>query len=120
MDLSNAVQTREITWQRVCGTHDLVADSGVVVWHEGEQVALFYLPGQTQTLYAIANRDPRSSANIIGRGLLGEMQGTLVVAAPLYKQHFCLANGKCLEDPQQSLQVWQARLSGDAVELALT
>ncbi|MDH1630919.1 nitrite reductase small subunit NirD [Pseudomonas mosselii] len=117
MDLSNIAQTREITWQRVCGTHDLVADSGVVVWHEGEQVALFYLPGQGRELYAVGNRDPRSGANIIGRGLVGSLGATVVVAAPLYKQHFCLQNGNCLEDPTQRLPVWPVRIRGMTVEL---
>lgn len=75
MNLSNAVvQTRE-NWQAVCHAHDLVADSGVVVWLDGAQVALFYLPGQAQPLYAVDNRDPRSGANIIGRGLVGSVQG---------------------------------------------
>ncbi|RII75812.1 nitrite reductase small subunit NirD [Pseudomonas monteilii] len=119
MNLSNAVvQTRE-NWQAVCHAHDLVADSGVVVWFDGAQVALFYLPGQAQPLYAVDNRDPRSGANIIGRGLVGSVQGELVVAAPLYKQHFSLKSGACLEDAGQQLRVWPVRLNGEAVELAV-
>lgn len=119
MNLSNAVvQTRE-NWQAVCHAQDLVADSGVVVWLDGAQVALFYLPGQAQPLYAVDNRDPRSGANIIGRGLVCSVQGELVVAAPLYKQHFSLQSGVCLEDAGQQLRVWPVRLNGEAVELAV-
>jgi nitrite reductase (NADH) small subunit len=109
----------ETRWCRVCDAQDLVADSGVVVWHAGEQVALFYLPGQGRELYAVGNRDPRSGANIIGRGLVGSLGGEVVVAAPLYKQHFCLDNGRCLEDPQQQLPVWPARISAGQVQIAL-
>ena len=119
MNLSNAaVKTRE-NWQAVCRAQDLVADSGVVVWLDGAQVALFYLPGQAQALYAVDNRDPRSGANIIGRGLVGSVQGELVVAAPLYKQHFSLHTGECLEDGGQRLRVWPVRLKGEAVELGV-
>jgi nitrite reductase (NADH) small subunit len=57
MNLSNAaVKTHDLAG-RVPG-RDLVADSGVVVWLTGEQVALFYLPGQEQALYAIGQPRP--------------------------------------------------------------
>lgn len=119
MNLANAAVNTQENWQTVCQAQDLVADSGVVVWFDGAQVALFYLPGQAQPLYAVDNRDPRSGANIIGRGLVGSVQGKLVVAAPLYKQHFSLLSGECLEDAGQRLRVWPVRLTGEAVELAL-
>ncbi|WP_194789415.1 nitrite reductase small subunit NirD [Pseudomonas sp. UFMG81] len=117
MNLSNAAVAKQTTWQAVCQATDLVADSGVVVWHEGAQVALFYLPGQDQAVYAIDNRDPRSGANIIGRGLLGSVQDELVVAAPLYKQHFSLRDGRCLEDAGQRLRVWPVRVVAGQVEI---
>lgn len=117
MNLSNAAVKTQSNWQAVCTAADLVADSGVVVWHEGQQVALFYLPGQGSELFAVGNRDPRSGANIIGRGLVGSVQGELVVAAPLYKQHFCLNSGRCLEDLAQALPVWPARICEGRVEI---
>ncbi|CAK9888034.1 MULTISPECIES: nitrite reductase small subunit NirD [Pseudomonas] len=118
MSQSNAAITVQAQhWQTVCSRADLVAQSGVVVWFEGRQVALFYLPGQATPLFAVDNHDPKSGANVIGRGLLGELKGELVVAAPLYKQHFCLRDGRCLEDPQQALQVWPVRISGEQIEL---
>lgn len=63
-------------WKSVCNETDLVSNSGVVVWLDGAQVALFYLPGaQDQTLYAIDNHDPESGANVIGRGLRAVSRG---------------------------------------------
>ena len=113
----NTLANAEV-WQRVCEQQDLVRDSGVVVWLDGAQVALFYLPGaEGRTLYAIDNHDPQSRANVIGRGLIGSIKGDLVVASPIYKQHFRLEDGSCLEDPQQRLRVWPVRLNGDVVEL---
>lgn len=105
-------------WQTLCERHDLVANSGVVAWFNDRQVALFYLPGNEQPLYAVANRDPKSGANVIGRGLLGKLGGDLVIASPLYKQHFRLHDGSCLEYPEQKLDVWPVRLNGDWVEIA--
>lgn len=108
----------ELTWQPLCNRSDLVADSGVVAWHEGAQVALFHLPhAGDKTLFALDNRDPKSGANVIGRGILGSLKGDLVIASPLYKQHFRLEDGSCLEYPEQSLRVWPVRLNGDVVEI---
>ena len=113
-------QLRHAAWRPVCARRDLVADSGVVALLDGEQVALFYLPRAEagQQVYAIGNRDPKSGANVIGRGIVGHLDGHLVVASPLYKQHFRLADGGCVEYAEQRLPVWQARLNGDTVEIA--
>ncbi|MCH2342573.1 nitrite reductase small subunit NirD [Pseudomonas sp. NPDC047963] len=123
MSQSNAVRmqpSESVIWRALCNRRDLVANSGVVAWLDGEQVALFHLP-ETETgeqVFAIANKDPKSGANVIGRGILGQLKGDLVIASPLYKQHFRLADGSCLEYPEQQLQVWPVRLNGDAVEIA--
>ena len=108
-------------WQSVCSQQDLVNDSGVVVWLDGAQVALFYLPGaEGKNLFAIDNHDPQSGANVIGRGLIGSIKGDLVVASPIYKQHFRLEDGSCLEYPQQRLRVWPVRLNEGQVEVGVT
>ncbi|MCY1284105.1 Nitrite reductase (NADH) small subunit [compost metagenome] len=108
-------------WQDVCSRDDLVPNSGVVAWVEGRQVALFYLPGEVggERLYAVENRDPLSGANVIGRGIVGHLGGSLVIASPLYKQHYRLEDGSCLEFPEQQLRVWPVRLNGGAVEIGL-
>lgn len=108
-------------WQSLCSRQDLVANSGVVAWVDGIQVALFYLPGEPgdKQLYAVDNRDPKSGANVIGRGIVGSLSGNLVIAAPLYKQHFRLDDGSCLEYPEQSLRTWPVRLHGETVEIAM-
>lgn len=125
MSQSNAVRVDSVqaaSWRALCSRRDLVANSGVVAWLDGEQVALFHLP-DTETgeqVFAIANKDPKSGANVIGRGIVGQLKGDLVIASPLYKQHFRLADGSCLEYPEQQLQVWPVRINGEAVEIAST
>ncbi|WP_144638108.1 nitrite reductase small subunit NirD [Bordetella genomosp. 13] len=105
-------------WRAVCRRADLVANSGVVAWVDGAQVALFYLPQQDDAVYAVDHRDPKTGVNVIGRGIVGHLGGALVVASPLYKQHFRLQDGGCVEFPEQRLRVWPARIAGDAVEIA--
>lgn len=107
-------------WKTVCKRDDLVANSGVVARVDSQQVALFYLPEMAEkNIFAIGNRDPKSGANVIGRGLTAHINGDLVVASPLYKQHFCLNSGRCLEYPEQQLPVWQTRINGEHVEICL-
>ena len=113
----NTALNLENTWQPLCSTADLVANSGVVALVGGAQVALFYLPDSEQKVFAIGNRDPRSGANVIGRGILGQLHSELVIASPLYKQHFRLRDGGCLEHPEQRLPVWPARLHNERVEI---
>ena len=105
---------------RLCSRADLVAGSGIVAWHDGHQIALFYLPRGPEAddeLYALDNRDPFSGANVIGRGIIGDLKGELVVASPIYKQHFRLPDGQCLEDTTQRLRTWSVGWSGDDVVL---
>lgn len=105
------------TWQPLCRRADLVAFSGVVAWLEtsAAQVALFYLPGHTPALYALDHLDPFSKACVIGRGIVGDLDGAPVIASPLYKQHFRLSDGQCLEDESVKLRTWPVRFDGDRV-----
>ncbi len=114
-------QQQTLQWQSLCSRADLVANSGVVAWVDGAQIALIYLPGEEsgKQLYAIDNRDPKSGANVIGRGIVGNLAGDLVIAAPLYKQHFRLEDGTCLEYPEQQLRTWPVRLQGERVEIGV-
>lgn len=124
MSQTNTVRAqapRSAKWRALCSRQDLVANSGVVAWVDGNQVALFHLPEteEGEKVYAVDNRDPKSGANVIGRGIVGSLKGDLVVASPLYKQHFRLEDGECLEYPEQQLKVWPVRLNGEAVEIGL-
>lgn len=104
----------EAAWIPVCTLKDLVAGSGVAALIDGEQVAIFYLPDEETTLYAIDHHDPIGNAHVLARGIIGDIDGELVVASPLYKQHFSLSTGRCLEQ-DASVRVWPIRCEGDSV-----
>jgi nitrite reductase (NADH) small subunit len=94
---------------KICRLEDIVPDTGVAALVGGEQVAVFRVD---QNIYAIGNRDPFSGANVLSRGIVGDLNGELVVASPLYKQHFSLLSGRCIEDASVSVPVYQARVDG--------
>ncbi|QIB65747.1 nitrite reductase small subunit NirD [Kineobactrum salinum] len=110
--MDTAVQSR---WEQVCTQADLVPNAGVCALIAGTQVAIFFLPDATPQLYALANQDPFSGANVLSRGIVGDLQGSLVVASPVYKQHFDLRSGTCLEDPEVRVPVYAVRLQDDSV-----
>jgi assimilatory nitrate reductase catalytic subunit len=82
-----------------------VPNTGVCALVGGEQVALFRLDDK---VYAVGNLDPFSRANVISRGIVGDIKGELVVASPVYKQHFSLVSGRCLEDGSVQIPVYAA------------
>lgn len=99
----------------VCKVDDLVPGIGVGALVHGQQVALFRL--RNGEIFAIGNHDPFSGANVISRGLVGDLKGFKVVASPIYKQHFDLATGQCLEDEGVVLPVYAVQVEGDTVSV---
>lgn len=100
----------------ICNKTDLVENSGVCALINGEQVAIFYMPKEDEKVFGIANYDPIGKANVLSRGIVGDLQGQLVVASPLYKQHFNLRTGQCLED-EVKLKTYPLALDGEKVIL---
>ena len=102
-------------WTRVCGLEDILPGTGVCALVGDHQVAVFRL-GERE-LYAIDNLDPNADAHVLSRGLIGSMGERVVVASPIYKQHFDLRTGECLEVPEHSVHAWQVRLQDGQVLL---
>lgn len=106
-----------MNWLNVCSVSDLQTDSGICALVNGEQVALFYVK---TTVYAVSNFDPFGNANVLSRGVIGDLKGQIVVASPLYKQHFNLKTGICLEDESVILPVYASRIENGTVQIGVT
>jgi len=106
-------------WNAVCAVEDLVPDSGIAVWTEDGPVAIFYLPHRLPALFAISHSDPFSGANVLARGITGDIKGEPVVASPLYKQHFSLRTGKCLEDSEVVIKRYPVLVDGNKIRLKI-
>ena len=104
------------SWTRVCFADLLIPNLGTCALFEGRQVAMFKVAGE---LYAIDNYDPISGANVLSRGIIGDVKGQLVVASPLYKQHFDLKTGQCIENDDVTLNVYSIREQDGHIELAV-
>src|SRR5215469_12749622 len=91
----------------VCALEDILPNAGACALVEGRQIAIFRVDDD---LFALDNFDPASAANVLSRGIVGELKGERVVASPLYKHHYCLSSGRCLEDSSQSVNVYPVRV----------
>ena len=103
------------TWTPVCAVEDIVPNTGVCALVQDRHVAVFRVEDDVQRLYAIDNFDPNSQASVLSRGLVGNLGARIVVASPIYKQHFDLATGECLEVPENSVKAYPVRLQGGTV-----
>lgn len=105
------------SWHDVCALEDIVIDTGMAARVNGRQIALF---NTREGLFATGNRDPFSDANVLSRGIVGDLEGRLIVASPVYKQHFCLRTGICLEDTSISIAIWPVSVHEGRVLVADT
>ncbi|MEM9057588.1 MAG: nitrite reductase small subunit NirD [Pseudomonadota bacterium] len=94
----------------VCALDDILPDTGVAALIAGRPVAIFRVGASPGDLFALGNVDPFSKASVLSRGIVGDVAGATVVASPIYKQHFRLADGVCVEDASVSVPVYAVRV----------
>ncbi len=104
-------------WSAVCALDDILPDTGVCALLGGRQVAVFRVGAER--LFAIDNVDPNAGAAVLARGLVGSLSERVVVASPIYKHHFDLHTGECLEAPAHSVASYPVRLQDGRVWVAL-
>lgn len=104
------------TWLDICAVADLQPDSGVCALVNGKQIALFYFT-KSNAVFAVANYDPVGKANVLSRGMIGDIGGEPMVASPLYKQHYSLKTGTCLEHDQIKIDTYAVRVVNERVSV---
>ncbi len=113
--------TTKKSWKTICGTADLVKDSGISALianatGEDEQIAIFHIPCSEEKIYAVGNYDPIGQANVLYRGLVGCIDSEPVVSSPLYKQHYSLKTGQCLQE-DETIAVYDIRIENEQVQV---
>jgi nitrite reductase (NADH) small subunit len=103
------------SWNAICALDEIVPNTGVCALLGGEQIAVFRIAEAEERVFAIANFDPNSGASVLSRGLVGNLGERIVVASPIYKHHFDLMTGECLEAPENSVVSYRARIEGGKV-----
>lgn len=106
-----------MTYTAICHVDDILPDTGVAARVGERHIAVFRIG--RERFHAIDNVDPRSGASVLSRGLVGNLGERIVVASPLYKNHFDLATGECLEAPEQSVRAHAVRVEDGRVWVAI-
>ena len=107
------------TWKAVCSLDDIVPNTGICALVDERHVAVFHIAGREQSLYAIDNIDPNVNASVLSRGLVGSLGDRVVVASPIFKHHFDLRSGECLEAPENSVSSYAVRVENSTVLVAI-
>lgn len=113
------VRENVTTWVDVCLLSAIAPSTGVCALVEGQQVAIFRV-GNGADVYAISNYDPFSKAFVLSRGIVGDRNGILKVASPIYKQNFSLITGQCLDDETVKVPTFTVRVVNDVVQVAVS
>ena len=125
MSLSKETQViAKKSWRTICNTSDLVKDSGISALLESEansvaedeQIAIFHIPNSAEQIFAVGNYDPIGQANVLYRGLVGCIDDEPVVSSPLYKQHYSLKTGRCLQE-NKTIAVYLIRIEDEEVQV---
>lgn len=116
-------------WLTICSIEDLQPNSGICALVIDQQVAIFWiLPSPfadtdgkfVGEVLAVGNYDPLGKANVLSRGIVGDSQGRPVVASPLYKHHFNLQTGICLENDRIRIPVYSIRVNDTQVQIDIS
>ena len=104
-------------WVTVCKVTDIEPNTGVCALINEEQVAIFRI-GETEEVYAIGNFDPFSKAYVLSRGIIGDRNGILKVASPIYKQNFNLKTGECLDDESVTIPSYPVQIVDGSIQVS--
>ncbi len=110
------VKMSDAMWISVCEYQDLLPDTGLCALVSKKQVALFH-SRRLNEIFAVSNYDPIGEANVLSRGIIGSLGDEVVVASPLYKQHFNLRTGECVEKPEHKIAVYPVRVADGLVQV---
>jgi nitrite reductase (NADH) small subunit len=112
-------EVENTSWSAICSVDDIVPNTGICALVKDRHVAVFHVKADTERLFAIDNYDPNAHASVLSRGLVGNLGERVVVASPIYKHHFDLRNGECIEAPQNSVSAYPVRIENRTVWVAV-
>lgn len=104
------------SWIEICKLDDLIVNDGVNSLVDDQQIAIFRT-SEDDKVFAIGNYDPIGNAYVLSRGIVGDIKGEPVVASPLYKQHFSLLTGQCLEDDEVKVPAYPVKVIDGMIQI---
>ncbi|RMI09080.1 nitrite reductase small subunit NirD [Cellulomonas triticagri] len=106
---------------RVCGLADLLPERGTGVLLGEHRIAVFRLADDR--VLAVQQHDPYCGANVLSRGIVGDVAGAPTLTSPMYKQVWDLTTGACLDPVGKEpvdLRTYPVAVEGEDVLVAVT
>ena len=97
----------------MCRLADLEVRRGVAALVHGQAVAIFRTDGDH--VHAVGNHDPFGRTSVLARGIVGMLGEVPYVAPVAHGHHFDLRTGRCLEDDQVSVPVYDVKVVNGVV-----
>ncbi len=104
-------------WVDACSSTDLPVTGGVAAIIDDRQIAIFRVDNK---VFATSNFDPVGKANVMSRGIIGSIGEELVITSPLYKQHYSLASGQCVENSDLAIKTYPVREADGRISVKVT
>jgi nitrite reductase (NADH) large subunit len=108
----------QTSWVAVCRASDIPKDCGATYRFGQAQIAVFYVAFQNRW-YATQARCPHKGDAVLGRGILGEVDGTPKIACPFHKRTFALDSGRCLSGEGADITTFPVKVENDVVYVEL-
>ncbi len=96
-------------WYKAAEISDLPINGGVCIKYKNLQIALFSY-NRKGAYYACQNLCPHKMEMVLGRGMIGDLDGVPKVACPLHKNNFSLESGGHLNGDLPSIAVYPTRI----------
>jgi nitrite reductase (NADH) small subunit len=115
------IVSEPMTGTVVCELDRIDREGGVAALVGGQAVAVFRT--WDDQVFALSNFDPFSKASVLARGIVGTKSVTVdgveqevpCVASPMYKEHFDLQTGRCIDDDSVSVPTYPARVTAEGM-----
>ena len=118
--MENPVDDVMPDFEDICALSDLLPERAAAALVGGVQIALVRL--LDDSVYALAQHDPFSDANVMSRGIVGSAtvdgQDVPTLQSPMYKQAYDVRTGACLSDPAVVLPTWEVLVRDGRVLVA--
>jgi nitrite reductase (NADH) small subunit len=103
----------EEEWQAVCRLEDLEPERGATALVHGQAVALFRT--HANEVHALGNHDPFDRTSYLARGIVATRGGAPFVASAVHRHAFDLGTGRCLDDAEVGVPVYDVRVEKGTV-----
>jgi nitrite reductase (NADH) small subunit len=95
-------------WHPVCRLVELESERGATALVHGQAVALFRT--RDDQVHALGNHDPFDRSSFLARGIVGTREDVPFVVSPTLRHAFDLRTGRCLDDAEVGVPVYDVRV----------